>query len=173
MKRILIFDIDNTIVNSRFPNLNEKADIKELKRRILNTPLNKDFIEYYRRISNTARIKTYFFTGRKKRDFGEETFKQLEELNLQPEQIKFFSDEFSHTPRHYERFKVYNTLAIALTHKDYEIVVYDDYADYFPVLLAKGLIFEIEKMKFYHVKNLSVFWKTKCKQLYPIEVNAK
>ena len=62
--RVEIYDIDGTICDDFFPNLGETADISQLKKNILKTPLNEDFIRYFKKISENPEVKTVFLTGR-------------------------------------------------------------------------------------------------------------
>lgn len=153
--KIELYDIDGCICENFFPNLNENADINELKHRILKTQLNKDFVNYYRK-SNGLR---FFVTGRRFKDFGYETLKQLEELNIAPEQIIFYPDNYSHTKVRYNTFKIYNVLRIAVQHKHAEVVVYDDLNSYYPKLNSLGVALGIGKLRTIHVKDQVSFWR--------------
>jgi len=48
-KQIHIFDIDNCICPNVFPNLNEIADIAEIKRKLKQASLHKQFLSYFKR----------------------------------------------------------------------------------------------------------------------------
>jgi len=153
-RKIEIFDIDGCICDNFFPNLNENADISDLKQRILNTPINPNFVEHYGK-SNALKI---FITGRRFKDFGSETLQQLEKLHIDPGQIIFFPDNYNHTKIRYNTFKIYNVLKTAVQHKHAEIIVYDDMNSYYPKLISLGLTLKIEKLRTIHVKNHKKFW---------------
>jgi len=153
-RKIEIFDIDGCICDNFFPNLNENADISDLKQRILNTLINPNFVEHYRK---SVALK-YFITGRRFKDFGFETLEQLKNLHINPGQIVFYPDTYNHTKIRYNTFKIYNILKIAVQHKHSEIVVYDDIISYYPKLISLGLALKIEKLRTIHVKNHKKFW---------------
>jgi len=172
MNKILIFDIDGCICPSFFPNLNEKANIKELKENILKTPLNDYFVQYYKKINKTSGVSCVFLTGRRAKDFENETLYQLKELEISPEQIIFFPDNYAHTKIRYNTFKIYNILSLAIQNKESEVVIYDDLDGYYPKLISLGLNLKIPKLSFKHVKNHKSFWfnKLRNKQKKIIEV---
>ena len=165
MNKIIIFDIDGCICKNFFPNLNEKADIKELKQNILNTPLNRAFIQVYKRINKTSGVKIFFLTGRRAKDFEKETLEQLKILEISLEQIIFFPDNYAHTKIRYNTFKIYNILYLAIQNKDSEVIIYDDLDSYYPKLISLGLDLKIPKLSFKHVKNHKKFWVRKLNEL--------
>lgn len=165
IKRIVFFDIDGCICENFFPNLNEKSNIQELKQKILNTPLNSDFVKYYVKISQNVRVKSYFITGRRAKDFENETLDQLKVLDVTPEQIIFFPDNYAHTKIRYNTFKIYHILSLAIQNKESEVIIYDDLDGYYPKLISLGLDLKIPKLSFKHVKNHKRFWVRKLNEL--------
>ena len=165
MNKIVVFDIDGCTCESFFPNLNEKANIKELREKILETPLNRDFIQVYKRINKTSGVKIFFLTGRRKKDFREETLEQLKILDITPEQIIFFPDNYTHTKIRYNTFKIYSILSLSIQNKEAEVIIYDDLDSYYPKLISLGLDLKIPKLSFKHVKNHKRFWVRKLNEL--------
>lgn len=165
MKKIEIFDIDGCICECFFPNLGENADIAVLKKRIIKTPLEAEFIRYFRKISNSPGVESFFITGRRSKDFQDETFFQLAPLQIDKDRVIFFPDNYSHTKIRYNNFKIFHILSFAAKHKDSEIIVYDDLDGYFSKLLSTALKLKIEKLKIEHVKNPKRFWKVKLKEV--------
>jgi len=165
MNELNCFDIDDTIVSSDFPALTQKAEIQTLKQKILNTPLNSDFVEYYKLFSHITGVKSYFITGRRKKDFFQETLAQLEILNLAPEQIIFFPDNYKHSKIRYRMFKIYHIIRLANKHKGSNLYVYDDNNSYYAQLFDYGLCYNIPYMRFYLVKNHEDFWNRKLREL--------
>lgn len=164
MKKIEIFDIDGCICENFFPNLNENADIDTLRTRILETKLFPEFIKYHRIISKYPGLKSYFLTGRRAKDFENETLKQLEPLKIKEKGIIFFPDEYSHSKIRYNNFKIFNILNIAAKNQNSKIKIFDDLDVYIPRLMSLGLDLKIQGLRFYLVKNPAIFWKSKIKK---------
>ena len=163
IKRIEIFDIDGCICENFFPNLDEKADKETLRARILKTKLFPEFVEYYRIISKYPGLKTYFLTGRRAKDFRNETDQQLGPLKINNNVI-FLPDEYNHSKIRYNNFKIFNILSIAAKNRNCEIYVYDDLEVYYPKLLSLGLELGIPKLIFKLVTDPGEFWKLKLKR---------
>lgn len=168
MDKIEIYDIDNTICPSSFPNLGEKADISKLKKRILKTPLFPEFIEYYKLICRKNNIDTYFITGRKNSHFGPETKFQLQPLS-QELKIIFYPDNYNHSKIRYNTFKIYNILKIsspaANSKVEAKIHIYDDLCEYYPKLLTIAEKLGISNIRVHIVKNPVIFWNLKLKEV--------
>ncbi len=173
MNRIEIFDIDGCICESFFPNIGEKADIKSLKENILKTPLDLGFIRYFRKISIVPGVRSFFITGRRAKDFQEETFKQLDPLNLNKNQLIFFPDHYSHTKIRYNTFKIFQILSIAVKNREFVINVYDDLDSYFNKLWSIALKLRLQKLQIELVKNPKEFWNLRLIEVSRINAKCK
>lgn len=174
MSHIEIYDIDGCICKSIFPNLEEKADIKKLKTKILKTQLYQEFIEYYKRITENNNIKIYFITGRKYKDFGPETKLQLKPLG-QDLNIIFYPDIYSHSKFQYFTFKIRSILKIVAELKKIadvsaqtdlgKINIFDDLCQYYPKLLSIAGKLGFSNIDVHIVKDPEQFWKLKLEEL--------
>ena len=165
IKRIFFFDIDGCICESFFPNLKEKVDINALRRRILETKLFPGFIKYFNIISKHPGMKIYFITGRRAKDFQDETITQLEPLKINRKQLIFFPDEYNHSKIRYNNFKIFNILSLAAKREGIEFIVFDDLDGYFLKLLNLALKMNIKDIKVELVKNPGPFWKLKLNEV--------
>ena len=156
---IYIFDIDGCILPSVFPNLNEKASIEEMRKGIKAISIYQSFIKYYELISKNSGKERFFITGRKAKDFKNETINQLKPLEITENQIIFYPNRYSYSKIRYFTFKIYNILRIALNNKRYsEIIVFDDICAYFNKLSRKAEIMNIITLKLNCVKEPEDYW---------------
>ena len=169
LKVINIFDIDGTICENIFPNLNREVNIKQLKAKILQTPLFPDFIEYYKHITQDISVKTYFITGRRFKDFGAATFYQLQPFELKDQQIIFFPDNFNHSKIRHDVFKIFNILKIAAAVSavtDPGIInIFDDLCQYYPKLLSIAGKLGFSNINVHIIKDPEQYWKLKINQV--------
>jgi hypothetical protein len=165
IKRIIFFDIDGCICESFFPNIGEKADIDLLRKRILQTKLFPGFIKYFNIISNYPGIKIYFITGRRKKDFQDETITQLEPIKINEAQVIFFPEDYNHSKIRYNNFKIFNILSIAAKNRDSEMLVFDDLDGYFLRLSKIAWLLKIDNFTINLVKNPGPFWKLKLSEV--------
>ncbi|MHA1195760.1 MAG: hypothetical protein ACTSRH_04405 [Promethearchaeota archaeon] len=164
MKAIAIFDIDGCIVEDIFPNLKEEVRIEALRKKIQTIPLDSYFIKYHEELQKKG-VKTYFITGRRFKDFGDETIKQLKPLKIKKNQIFFFPDNYNHSKIRYNTFKIYNILSLSIRNKDSDIEVFDDLDIYYPKLIYLAFILKVYRLRFNLVKNLNYFWRMKLKEI--------
>ena len=163
---IYIFDIDGCILPSIFPNLSKKVSIEEIRNKIKAISIYKSFIEYYGLISKGPGKEKFFITGRKAKDFRNETIDQLKPLKIKENQIIFYPNIYSHSKIRYFTFKIYNILRIAFNNKRYsEIIVFDDICDYFNKLSRKADIMNIITLKLNCVKEPEDYWLNKMLEL--------
>ncbi len=156
---IYIFDIDGCILPSIFPNLSKKVSIELIRNKIKTISIYKSFIEYYKLISNSPEIKKIFLTGRKAKDFRNETIDQLKPLGIKENQIVFYPNTYSHSKIRYFTFKIYNILKIAFSNRKHsEIIVFDDICDYFKRLSERASIMNIITLKLNCVKEPKDYW---------------
>lgn len=158
-RKIYIFDIDGCILPSIFPNLSKKVSIEEIRKKMRLISVYKSFIEFYKYISNRPEIKKIFITGRKAKNFKNETINQLKPLEITQNQIIFYPNRYSYSKIRYFTFKIYNILKIALNNKRYsEIIIFDDICGYFNKLLRKAEIMNNITLKLNCVKEPEDYW---------------
>ncbi len=160
---IEIFDIDDCIVRSTFKN-KEIINITEIRKEILQTSLNHNFIIYFNSIRNNPGIRFFFLTGRKFSHYSFETKIQLKPLNLTDNiKIIYYPEIFDFSKKTYFNFKITRLLDICLKYPHSIINIYDDHHDYFCRLLYLANKMRIKNLNTHLVKDINIFWKSKLK----------
>ena len=134
MNKIFIFDIDQCILDSVFPNLlpsNQHPDaqeqvVREVNEKGWNIELYPEFLRYY---YNNCGVndEVYFVTGRQKHRFDKLTYHQLAELHY--EDIIFYPKAGLYQKDLYLTWKC-STIQ-KLLKKGHEHYIFDDHNDYF------------------------------------------
>lgn len=136
MKDIYIFDIDGCIMPNRFQNFTEAMDLSEnlnhiIKDKITNLSLFPEFLEFFK-LNCVKSSAIYFITGRKQKEYGKITERQLGPLKKYKNfLLKFYPDDKPYIKKEYFNWK-YNTITriIEYHHNDFEnIHIYDDFED--------------------------------------------
>lgn len=136
-ENINIFDIDNCILPSCFPNLTEPQNREQLIRDILekskNIELFPAFIEYYKIFCKKS--TSIFITGRQESEFKELTEKQLEPLKKINKYftIIYYPENRSHNPEEYFIWKI-NSIKSFVSKVNIKYLIFDDLTDYFDFL---------------------------------------
>lgn len=129
-----IFDIDECILPSCFPNLTDPQNREQLIREVLekskNIELFPAFIEYYKIFCKKS--TSIFITGRQISEFGELTIKQLTPLKKINNNfvIVYYPEHKSHNPEEYFIWKT-NSIKLYLNNVNIKYLIFDDLDDYF------------------------------------------
>ena len=166
MKEIFIFDIDGCILHSKFPDIHDNSQSKEIviKEVLKNgnmVRLFPEFIEYYEKNCRAAET-IFFMTGRQKNSLGELTERQLSPLNrIKPFQMIYYPEGTSHIATNYFDWKVNQLVEIFKKYNNsehhnidsknkYIFKIYDDMKEYFPRIITIADEFNI-KISLKHV----------------------
>ena len=161
MKEVYIFDIDGCVMPVIFKNFNGI----EPRNKIINDAIkngNKvslypEFIEFYKTYCREAE-SIYFLTGRKYKEFGNLTEKQLQILNeFRNFQIIYYPEGKSYKNRQYFGWKVKEikkiikksinkTLKQEHSKEILKFIIFDDMSDHFPKIK------KIEELSNYQVQ---------------------
>ena len=165
MQKVEIYDIDGCICKNVFPNLKKKVKIPETKKKILETPIFPAFINYFKAIGKNKDYKQLFLTGRKHKDYGKETIKQLFPLNINQNQIIFYPDHLNHSKERYITFKCYHILKNAYNHRDINCIVYDDLDTYQTALFEGINLLDLENIELKIIKDPKKVWEMKLREV--------
>lgn len=171
-----IFDIDGCIIKDVFSNKELTTEDIEKTRVMLDKikPYNT-FLDYFKKVCIKENvINNIFITGRKEKDYGEITRKQLKLLN-HTYGISFYPNNLRHIPEQYFQWKIdiiketsKFMVKINKTFDDFYkektkviINIYDDLNQYFEKL-EDGQQKDC-KYNFYHIKNKNN-WKKLLKE---------
>ncbi len=140
MKDIFLFDIDDCIMKSVFPNFQEAKGVsrelivKTVRERGKLVILYPEFVKFYQKWGKQA-TEVYFITGRKNSDFGFLTESQLEPIRKYKVYITiFYPKKRQHLEHLYFNWKV-NTIKKKIKQnagKDVIIWIFDDLIEHFP-----------------------------------------
>lgn len=107
-------------------------------------------------------IKSYFITGRRAKDFKDETIQLLSQLGIKDYRIIFYPDNYIHTKLRYFTFKLYNILKIVFQDKKKSrVFVYDDLPVYYSKLKCILIKFEFSDIKLIEINNQKIWKKLK------------
>ena len=131
---IFIFDIDGTVMPNLFT-LNSKTPLNQISQ----LSLYPEFVRFYKNYCPKS-LAVYFITGRKQRDYGMITEKQLGLLKRYKEfTIMYYPEDKPHELEEYFIWKATSIKEI-MNQWNSEIVqfhIYDDLEGLFPVIFQK------------------------------------
>ena len=131
---IFIFDIDGTVMPNLF-NLRSKTLVNQ----IFQLSLYPEFVEFYKNHCPKS-VAVYFITGRKQKDYGMITEKQLRPLKRYKEfTITYFPEDKPHELEEYFIWKA-SSIKKIMNQWNNEITrfhIYDDLEGLFPVIFQK------------------------------------
>jgi len=146
MADIYIFDIDGCIMPNLFQNFTEESDNtdtlnNDIKKELARLRMFPEFIEFYRR-NCIKSLAVFFITGRKRKEYGKVTEKQLSPLRkFKPYSLKYYPDDKSHIKQDYFLWKFEMITTIIHQYRDVseKFYIFDDFKDI--IFKLKDLLF--------------------------------